>query len=664
MSIELPQLPFTDVAFLFAVLAGAILVSPLLARWLRLPEVVTIVLVGFAVGPTGLGLVERAGVVAALGGAGLLYLMLVAGLELDLDDFVAHRRDAIGFGVATFVTPMVLGYVVALLLGYGQAASVLLASCWASHTLITYPAFQRVGTVGNRSVATSVGATIITDTAALLVLAVVARAWLGELSLLFWVTLLPALAAVTAGVLYGLPRMARRFFAGPGQHRPLRFVFVLVALFVSAALFDVIGIEPIVGAFLVGLALNRAVPNRGPLMDRIHFVGATLFVPFFLLATGMLIDLRVLAEPRTLVVGAAFTGVAIVAKWLAAEIAGAVSGYSRVEVAAMFSLSSAQAALTLAAIVVGLEIGLIGEVTVNAVVLVILVTCLVASLVAGRAAPRLPVAEGTREYGEVVVTPVSNPDTASRLMGVASMFARADGGLVVPVSVTMASAGGHALAAASAAERVLTEVAQRAGAEATSIHRVDRTPESGIVHVVAEEHASLLVLGWRSGAPSPGTEFGAVTDAVLAETWVPTLLVRDGGAQIRRVLLVIAASTTTPAGLPALRLAVEAASLQARHAGVAVQVVTNADPAEVAALTPATFRLTTTGARRVGIVAHHATAGDVVVVPSLGDPASIRELARRLPRTVPDGADLLICLDGSAADPDGESEPHVPEATA
>ena len=291
VSFVLPTLPVERPGLLFAVLLAAVLLAPILARRVRLPEIVVLLFVGFVIGPTGLGIVERAGVVATLGTVGLLYLMFVAGLELDLDDFASHRKGSAGFGIATFVVPMVLGTVSALALGYGTLASVLLASCWASHTLVAYPVFQRVGTVGNRAVAVSVGATIITDTAALLVLAVIARAHQGALTPVFWATLIPSLALVGYGALRLLPRLASRFFSGLGQDRSLRFLFVMVALFGLASLFEVIGIEAIVGAFVAGLALNRSVPNRGPLMERIDFLGGTLFIPLFLLATGMLIDL-------------------------------------------------------------------------------------------------------------------------------------------------------------------------------------------------------------------------------------------------------------------------------------------------------------------------------------------------------------------------------------
>jgi Kef-type K+ transport system membrane component KefB len=662
VSFHIPDLPFDEPGLLFAVLTGAILLAPLLARRLRLPEVVAVVVVGFAIGPTGLGLVERAGVVEVLGNVGLLYLMFVAGLELDLDDFIEHRRDSIGFGVLTFLVPMTLGTVTALALGYGTLASLLLGSCWASHTLVTYPVFQRVGTMGNRAVATSVGATIITDTAALLVLAVVARAHQGALTPVFWATLLPSMAILTAGAVYGLPRLARRFFSGRGQDRSLRFLFVMVALFAVASLAEVIGIEAIVGAFLAGLALNRSVPNGGGLMERIDFLGATLFIPLFLLATGMLIDLQVLLEPRTLLVGASFTAVALVAKLLAAYGTGKVLRYDSAEIGAMFSLSAAQAAATLAAIIVGLNVGLLDEDTVNAVMMVIVVTCIVSPAAASRYAARLPRPVPDRDLGEVVIVPLANPATAPRLMRVASVFARADGGIVVPLMVVPSETEPAQLQQARELDDEVMAVAQSAGAEARSVLRIDASPDAGIAHTIVEHQGSLLVMGWKGGTVRRGALFGGIIDRVLSRTAVPTLIVSEGDETVRRVLLVVDETVTTPAGSPALGLAIEAARLLSREAGVKVEVVTTQEDRQLDQLiaTHLDVPVKHDARRRSIVVRSLAQPTDLVIIPTIGDEPNLTSVAARIVRATPEGASLLVALDnsligsGDAAVPSGE----------
>jgi Kef-type K+ transport system membrane component KefB len=649
VSFHLPELPLTAPGLLFAVLTAAILLAPLLARRLRLPEVVAVVIVGFAIGPTGLGLVERAGVVEVLGNVGLLYLMFVAGLELDLDDFIEHRRDSIGFGALTFLVPMTLGTLTALALGYEPLAALLLASCWASHTLVTYPVFQRVGTMGNRAVATSVGATIITDTAALLVLAVVARAHQGALTPVFWATLLPSMAILTAGAVLGLPRLARWFFSGRGQDRSLRFLFVMVALFVVASLAEVIGIEAIVGAFLAGLALNRSVPNGGALMERIDFLGATLFIPLFLLATGMLIDVQVLLEPRTLLVGVSFTGVALLSKFLAAYGTGKLLRYDGAEIGAMFSLSAAQAAATLAAIVVGLNVGLIDGDTVNAVMMVILVTCVVAPAAASRYAARLPRPTPDRDLGDVVIVPMANPATAPRLVRIASVFARADGGIVVPLMVVPSETEEAQLEQARDLDDEVMEVAQSAGAEARSVLRIDASADAGIAHTVVEQRGSLLVMGWKGGTVRREALFGGIIDRVLSRTAVPTLLVHEGHWDVRRVLLVIDETVTAAAGSPALGLAIEAARLLSKEAGVKVEVVTNQEDRTVdERITRHLAVAVQHDARRRSIVVKDlARSTDLIIIPTIGDEPNLTSVAARIVRATPEGASLLVAVDNS-----------------
>jgi Kef-type K+ transport system membrane component KefB len=646
VSFSLPELPFHEAGLVFAVLTAMVLVAPSIARRLRIPELVVVVVLGFAVGPTGLGLLERQGVVETLGTVGLLYLMFVAGLELDLDDFVANRRDSAGFGALTFAIPMVLGVLSALALGYDVLPSVLLASCWASHTLVTYPTFQRAGTFGNRAVATTVGATIITDTAALLVLAVVARAFEGALTPVFWLTLLPSMAALTFGVVAGLPRLARWFFSGPGQDKGRRFLFVMVTLFVVASLAEVIGIEAIVGAFLAGLALNRSVPNGGALMERIDFLGSTLFVPFFLLATGMLIDVAVLTEPRTLLIGGVFTAVAMGSKLLAAATAGQLFGYRGAEVGAMFALSNAQAAATLAAVVVGLNVGLIDTDTVNAVMLVILATCLVASSLATRYAGRLPKPTRSRDFGEVVVVPLANPRSAPRLMRLASAFARADGGLVVPVLVSPSETDEALLERLRALDADMVEVAQSAGAEARSVLRIDASAQLGIAHTVVEQRASLLVLGWKGATASRGARFGGIIDGVLERTAVPTLVTYEGEWTIERILVVIDESVMTERGQGPLQLALDTATHLRGELGVGVEVLGNVDDQAVARRVDQQLEvpMSVDERRRSIVVKDRTRPTDLVILPTLGDEPHLRAIATRVIRAVPTGASLLVAV--------------------
>ena len=267
--------------------------------------------------------------VDSLGHIGLLYLMFLAGLELDLNVFARLRQAAIQFGLLTFALPMAFGFVGARWLGFDLPASILIGSLWASHTLVMYPIMQRFGITADPAVATTVGATVITDTLALLVLAVVASGATGEGGLASNLALLVGLGVLALYCAFVLTFLTRWFFGGLGQDRTLRFVFVLAAFLSASFVAELGGIEGIVGAFFAGLALNRLVPNGGPLMDRVEFFGGALFIPAFLVSVGLLIDPTVLADPRTWQLAIVFAISLVLGKGGAALAIGRIRRFSR-----------------------------------------------------------------------------------------------------------------------------------------------------------------------------------------------------------------------------------------------------------------------------------------------------------------------------------------------
>ncbi len=645
--LQLPELPLHEPAAAFAVLLAAALLAPQLAERLRIPGLVGLILVGALVGPPGLGLLERDGAVAMLGGAGLLYLMFLAGLELDLDELAEHRRDSLLFGAATFAVPMGLGIPLMGALGFELLPSILLASCWASHTLLTYPVFRRHGTATNRAVATSVGATILTDTAALLVLAVVARAVGGALDGWFWLSVTGALGVVLVACLVALPRLGRWVFATIGQDRNARVTFTLLAAFAAAAVAELVGLEGIIGAFLAGLALNRLVPSDSLLMARVEVIGSTVLVPLFLLSVGMLVDPVLLLQPRTLALAVSFTAVAMGAKWLAAELTGRHLGYDADERTAMFALSNAQAAATLAAVFVGVEVGLLEVDTVNAVIGVVLVTCLAASWAAARSAPRLPAASRSRALGQVVVVPVANPASAGPLTALAAALARHDGGLVVPVTVVPDTAAEAALSEARLVSEAAEGVALAAGVEARAVTRVDTDAVAGILRAVPEHDGTLLLLGWA------GPDAGGVTvaDAVVRRARCATVLARllDGAsATWPRVVVAVEEDDLAPRGLSGLRLAVTLGSGLARDTGARLVVLSHRDDDTLRSLLASTSgrdpQVVVDERRRVEALIDLLEPGDLLVVPSAPDDRVLHGPVARLARTLPD-VDLLVAVD-------------------
>ena len=634
---NLPDLPLHEAEWLFAVLMGLVLVVPILAERVRVPAIVGLVLAGAVVGPGMLGLVEREGAVGILGSVGLLYLMFLAGLEFDLEEFAGHRRDSVLFGATTFVVPMVLGVVSSLLLGFGVLASVLIASCWASHTLLTYPLFRRHGTVGNRAVATSVGGTILTDTAALLVLAIVAALQVGELSAGFWASLAVGVAGVAVVTLWVLPRLGRWVFATYAQGQGVRFVFVLAGLFGTAALAHLAGLEPIIGAFLAGLALNRLVPNGSQLMERIEFVGSNLLVPLFLLSVGLLIDFSLLADPRTLVMAVVFTAVAIVAKWLAAWLSGRWLGYDRDEVGAMFALSAAQAAATLAAVVVGLRIGLIDADVVNAVVMVILVTCLLTSWLAGRVAPRLARPAPRRALGTTVVMPVVRAAAAGAMSRVAAAIAHADGGVVVPLTIVTAAPGDEELARLREVNGEVEQMLRGHGVEAEGQVRLDANPAIGVLHTVGEREASLVLMGWQGPDHAAMFVLGSPVNPVVAESPAPVLLARLTDQDPSRVVLLLPPDGAGPTALGAQRLAVEVARRLADLHRCDVAVVGVAEDEGLRSAVAEQLQVAVTPDRRPApaVARELSRPGELLVVPVDPDDLRLRVLDR-VHRAAPD----------------------------
>ena len=386
--IEAPSGAVVEFTLLFAV----ILLGPILLQRVKVPGIIGLLLGGFAIGPHGLGLVGPGNhTVPELGQLGLLYLMFVAGLELDLNLLREYRRAALSFGVLTFLLPFAAGTAVGLGLGWVLPAALLLGSLLASHTLILYPTVRDAGLGGNPAVASAVGATVLTDTLALVVLAGVAgtetgsgstAVVLGEIGL--------GLVVLLAAALVVLPRLARLAMTVWGGDRAARYLVSMVSFLLMAALAETFGIEGIVGAFFAGLALNRLVPNEGPSMERIEFFGSTVFIPVFLVSVGLLLDPSVMFSPDTLGIAALITLACVGGKAAAAALTRPLLHFSWAEAGAIFALTTPQAAATLAATLVGFDIGLFSTSVVNAVLVLILITIVVPTVSVARSLRAIP----------------------------------------------------------------------------------------------------------------------------------------------------------------------------------------------------------------------------------------------------------------------------------
>lgn len=376
----------------FAVVLTLALAVMLLARRIQLPGIVGLLVAGMLIGPGGAGFLPREPVVELLGSVGLLYLMFLAGAEVDLDILRYYYREAVAFGLLAFSLSLAPAIAAGLLLGFGAEAAILLGSLLSSHTLVAYSVIQRFRLLHHRPIVIAIGGTLVTDTLALILFAIVISAAAGATESIPTGVIAPlaGLAVLTAVSLWLVPRISRAVFLRTAATPAEKAVYVLVVVLLLAIAADVIGTETILGAFLAGVSLNRVLGRRDTLREHVEFVGNALFIPFFFVSTGMLLELQVFyGRLDTWLLAALLIAIVFIGKTSAAWIIGAVYGYSRRSRFAIIGLTVPQAAATLAVTVIAREAGLFPETLVDAVIILILVTCLFGILITRRAASAL-----------------------------------------------------------------------------------------------------------------------------------------------------------------------------------------------------------------------------------------------------------------------------------
>ena len=428
-------LPLADPVLKFLIILAIILASSLLLNKLKIPHLLGLIVAGAIIGPYGFNLIMRDSSIIMSGTAGLLYIMFLAGLEIDMGDFRRNSLRSLTFGLYTFIIPMLLGTAVSLwVFKFNILSSVLLASMFASHTLIAYPIISRLGITRDKSVSITVGGTMITDTLSLLVLTIIVGMATGNVNDSFWMRLSISVVLFAAVVLFIFPIIARYFFKRVNDSIA-QYIFVLAMVFLGAFLAQLAGMESIIGAFLTGLALNRFIPLSSPLMNRVEFVGNAIFIPFFLISVGMLVDYRAFTSWETVKVGLVMIIVATLAKYLAAWLTQKTFRLSTDQRRVIFGLSNAQAAATLAAVIVGYNIitgtdadgepiRLLNESVLNGTIMMILVTCVMASFSAQKGAHNIaaqvgsnaPRANAKNNRQEHILLPVSNEETVEELV--------------------------------------------------------------------------------------------------------------------------------------------------------------------------------------------------------------------------------------------------------
>ena len=541
------SLPLTDPVLKFLLILIIILSAPLLLNKLKVPHLLGLIIAGAIIGPYGLNLVLRDSSIILSGTAGLLYIMFLAGLEIDMGDFKRNSGKSLVFGMYTFLIPMGLGIVAGYyVLNFSMETSILLASMFASHTLIAYPIISRLGITKDKSVSITVGGTMITDTLALLVLTVIVGMATGQTGDYFWTRLSVSAIVFALFVVIVFPLIGRWFFKRV-QDSISQYIFVLVMVFLGAYLAQLAGMEAIIGSFLAGLALNRLIPHSSPLMHRVEFIGNSIFIPFFLIGVGMLINYRVFFTSfETIKVGIVMIIIATAAKYAAAWLTQKTFRMSVDQRRVIFGLSNAQAAATLAAVMVGYNvilgqtpegepIRLLNESVLNGTILMILVTCTMASFSAQRGAHNLAVAQiseekrQVEEHKERILIPVSNEETAEELVNL-SLAVKSPKNMRFLYALKVLDNQSTEEGSVKQAKRLLENAALTAAATDTHLQellRYDLNVPNAVLSVILEHNITDLVLGLHKEKGISTSFLGRITEDILNHSDVTTLIYKS-----------------------------------------------------------------------------------------------------------------------------------------
>jgi Kef-type K+ transport system membrane component KefB/mannitol/fructose-specific phosphotransferase system IIA component (Ntr-type) len=515
--------PVSDPVLIFAIVMFIVLVSPLTAEKLKLPGIIGLITAGVIVGPHGFGVLERDSTIELLGTIGLLYIMFQAGLEINLSEVEKNKFHSLSFGLLTFAVPLIIGTSGAMfILNMSFLPSLLLASMFSSHTLLTFPIVSRMGLSKKASVSTTIGGTIITDTLAFLILAVVIASTHGHLDMFFWIKLaLLTIAYVTSSIFF-LPKLVSWFFKRYSADSGIEeYVFVITVLFILAHISHVIGLEPVIGAFLSGLILNRMIPEKSTLMNRIQFVGGSFFIPFFLISVGMIIDLsHFFSDYSTLKISATMIIIAIVTKYIAAITFGIFTKLKKSETNLMFAMTVNQAAATLAAVMVAYKVGLFGESILTGTIMMIVATCFTGSILTQRFAKEVALEEkamiDTREESKTdrILVPIKNAENLNNIAEFSFLLKNSKSNEPI-YPLTVALEGKDVDKQVLEGEGLLTKMislGNSAQKELMPLSKIDINVPKAINKTIKEYRISKIILHWKGKERNTYRVFSRVID--------------------------------------------------------------------------------------------------------------------------------------------------------
>ena len=516
--------PVHDPVLIFSIVMATVLIAPLLAERIKLPGIMGLIFFGVILGPHVSNILERDETINLLGKIGLLYIMFQAGLEINLEEIKRNKHLSINFGLLTFLIPLILGTASAYyILDMSLLASILLASMFSSHTLLTFPIVSRMGLAKKKSVTATIGGTIITDTLAFLVLAAIAAIHTGEVSALFWIKLILFSVLYAGIVIVFLPKITtwffRRFFTESGVED---YVFVITALFISAYFSHLIGLDLIIGAFLACLSLNLLIPEKGVLMNRIQFVGNSLFIPFFLISVGMLIDPIVLFTNKSaILVSLVMIVVAIVSKDFAARIFAKIAKFSHNDRGLIFGMSVNQAAATLAAVLVGFNIGIFSEAILSGTIMMIVATSFVGSIMTQKYTRKILLSKenDTKDIpskislNRILIPLLKEKDVASLMDFSFLLHNKGSHEPLYPLHVSLE--GSNLEQKIVEGESILAKANVRTNAIQKSsipLNKIDNNISASIIKTIHEQRINKVILGWSENGPFMSSFYETTTE--------------------------------------------------------------------------------------------------------------------------------------------------------
>ncbi len=520
------NIPFTEPIVIISLILLILLIGPVFFERIRIPSIVGLLLSGAIIGPHGFNLLTPDMEFSVLSTMGLMYLMFLAGLEIDLIDFIENKKKSIVIGLLSFFIPFITGFVVSFyLLGYGIAGSWLIGAMLSSHTLISYPLLGRLGIVNKSIVTIVVGATIIADILALISMELITKFTTNGIGIDNVLLLALHFALFFFVVLLVIPKLSRAFLSLYQGELGIQYIFVLTMLFLSGTVAHLLDIEPILGAFFAGLVLNRQIINKSPLYKRTEFIGNNLFIPFFLISIGMQANFNLyIDKPGEITFLLIVLATAFASKYLAAIISKLAFKTSYAETNLLFGLSTSRAASAIAIILIGLNLGLVSDSVLNNTVILILVTSITSSYITQRSGKKLLISENDttsrkKKREQKLLVPVANPANMENLLDFATLIKEDEDGLpIYPLSVFTNRQKVREQIDEKQKEIVRVIDSMQSDVLFETNTRIDSNVTNGIIRAAEEIVASGIILGWNDKHTPLHILFGNVLNNLLAKT--------------------------------------------------------------------------------------------------------------------------------------------------